>query len=219
MNYSARAGAGASPYAHLLSALTGGKAKAAAAVAAAEDEDEDGKDKAAAAAEDGDGEDDEDGKDKKSKKAKRAKADDDNDPDMAEDDDGEGDEDGKDKTSRKAKKAKAEDDNEEGGDDYEEGRKAERARWASVLKSPAASGGRLAAACEMLAGTGMSSKTIVRTLTALPVAPPAGVGGLQNRMSGVAQPRVGADGGAPSSEVDSFAAEMAAAAAAVRGAK
>ena len=178
MNYSARAGAGASPFAHLLSGLTGGRSKAAAAADDERPEDEDDDKKAES---DDDGHDDEDD-DKKSKKAKKAKADDEDD----------------------------------GDDDHEEGKKAERARWSSVLKSPAAGDGRLAAACEMLATTDMSSKAIIRTLSALPVAP-AAVGGLQARMGGVKQPQVGGDGGKPAGEADSFAAEMAAASNLARG--
>src|SRR5581483_142979 len=193
MNYSARAGAGASPFAHLLSGLTGGRSKAAAAADDERPEDEDDDKKAES---DDDGHDDEDD-DKKSKKAKKAEDDDD------------------DKKSKKAKKAKA-DDEDDGDDDHEEGKKAERARWSSVLKSPAAGDGRLAAACEMLATTDMSSKAIIRTLSALPVAP-AAVGGLQARMGGVKQPQVGGDGGKPAGEADSFAAEMAAASNLARG--
>ncbi|HZR87886.1 MAG TPA: hypothetical protein VFB02_13840 [Bradyrhizobium sp.] len=205
MNYSARAGAGASPFAHLLSGLTGGRSKAAAAADDERPEDEDDDKKAES---DDDGHDDEDD-DKKSKKAKKAE-DDDGDK-KAESDDDEDD----DKKSKKAKKAKA-DDEDDGDDDHEEGKKAERARWSSVLKSPAAGDGRLAAACEMLATTDMSSKAIIRTLSALPVAP-AAVGGLQARMGGVKQPQVGGDGGKPAGEADSFAAEMAAASNLARG--
>lgn len=172
-----RAGAAASAFAHLLGF-------SATATAAAEDDDDNRQD--AARAEEGEEDEDDSPKDgKKAKKLKKADGDDDDaaegDDDQREDaaraEDGDGDDDDKDKDSAAA------------------GRKAERSRWAKVLRSPAAGHGRLPAACEMLANTGMSASAVIATLTAFPAAPQGSR--LGDRMAGVRSPSVGVDGGAP----------------------
>ena len=149
--------------------------------------------------------------------AARAEDDDDHKEDAAraeESDDDEDDDDKKD--SKKSKKAKADDDEEcEDDDDMAKGRKAERARWAKVLKSPAAAGGRVAAACEMLANTGMSAKAVIATLNALPVGSSAP--GLRERMSGVPKHDLGDD--ASSAAKPGLAAQIVAAAKKRRGEK
>lgn len=211
MKTSLKAGAALSDFAHLL-----GLGRPAGARA---EDDDDKKDSDAAKAEETD--DDEDGDDRKdSKKSKRAKAEDDDKKDddadaaKAEDDD---DKDGDDKKdSKKSKKAKADMDDDEcddEDDDYAKGQKAERARWAKVLKSPAAGGGRLAAACEMLATTGLKSSAIISTLNALPV---ASGGGLRDRMASVETPNIGAGSGGSGAGGGDFAAQMKAAVAKVR---
>lgn len=207
MKTSLKAGAALSEFAHLL-----GMGRPAGARA----DDDDKKDPDAASAEETD--DDEDGDDKKdSKKSKKAKADEDDDkkdPDAAKAEEADDEDDKKD--SKKSNKAKADmdDECEDEDDDYAKGQKAERARWAKVLKSPAAGGGRLAAACELLATSGLKSSAIISTLGALPVAKG---GGLADRMASAEIPNVGAgSGGGSGSGGGDFAAQMKAAVAKVR---
>jgi hypothetical protein len=203
MRNSLMAGATASAFAHLL-----GWARPAGARA---EEEDDNQEDAARAEDDDDQDQDDDDKAKKSKKAKGAKAegeDDDADVSAEDDDDQDQDDDDKAKKSKKAKGAKAEeDDDNQDDDDKAKGAKAERARWAKVLKSPAAGHGRIAAACEMLSNTDMSSQAVIATLGALPAGGAAS--GLRDRMAGVSRPDVGGSGSqAPGNKSAALAAQI-----------
>ena len=88
------------------------------------------------------------------------------------------------------------------------GRKAERSRWAAVMKHPAASG-RVAAACQLLSTTTASAKSVIGTLATLPAAEaPVATGQrsrLDERMASRLGPKVGSD--APAAAAGDFAAQ------------
>ena len=191
MKHSLVTSAAAAPFAHLL----GGLGRKSAARRAEDDKPEEDKD-AARAEED----------DEKDKDAVRAEEDDEKDKDAVRAEGGD-DEDDKDKDGKRGKKAKAEDDDEscaEEDDDDEDvsaaaksGRRAERARCRKIFSSPAA-GQRPDVAAQLAFTTNLPSAEALGILQAAAGgAAPQASRRIDERMSRVSVPAIGADGGDP----------------------